>query len=277
MKPLLITSLWTLLLSLVTHAQDTTKATSTAMDQSNQTAASSMKGAYSMLAQKVSVDGQDSTLNTQQFKIYTDHHFMYAHALPGDSLAAFGIGTYRVQNNRIIEYPFYTAQSGPVKDTFELAIMKTADGYSQIINLPPDNAGRNYILFENYRDASRNVRSPLDGAWKMTRVTTYPKKGSPIVVNDPVQYKVYQSGHVIWANTRTDSATQKPISAFGYGSFKMNGANQAVETIDQSTYRTSLQGQSVTLQLKFTGKDRYQQTITWPDGTRQVEEYERLQ
>jgi hypothetical protein len=277
MKSLPTAGLWALLmLSLAATAQDTTNASTTVMNQSSQTGFTSMKGAYDMLVQKVSIDGEDSLSNVRQFKIYTDRHFMYAHALPGDSLADFGIGTYRVQNNKVIEYPFYTAASGPVQDSFVLGIMKTADGYSQIINLPPDNQGRRYMLIEDYRDASRNVRSPLDGAWKMTRLTLYPKGGKPTVINNPVQFKVYQSGHVIWANSELDSATQRRVAFFGFGNFKMNGANKAVETITQSTYRSQLQGQSVTLQLAFQGKDRYQQTIVSANGDRMVEEYERL-
>lgn len=270
MKSLLTTCLCALLLlSLATNAQETVT--------SNQTDTNSMKGAYSMQIQKISIDGEDSTLSTQQFKIYTNSHFMYAHALPGDSLGAFGIGTYRVQNNKVIEYPFYTAESGPIQDTFVLTINKTADGYSQIINLPPDNQGRRYILIEDYRDVSRNMRSPLNGAWKMTRATNYPKAGKPVVINDPVQFKVYESGHVMWANARIDSATQRRIATFGYGAFRMNGRNQAVETLTHSTFRTELEGRPVTLQLAFKGKDRYQQTIVWPNGDRTVEEYERLQ
>ena len=105
MKLLSFAFLWALLLlSLATTAQDTTKARPASMNQSGQLG-NSMKGAYNMLVQKVSIDGQDSLFNIQQFKIYTDKHFMYAHALPGDSLAAFGIGTYVIQNNRVIEYP----------------------------------------------------------------------------------------------------------------------------------------------------------------------------
>src|SRR6476620_1949582 len=219
MKPHLSTAVWVLLLSTASYAQDSTQAQATG---TNQTGAISMKGAYDMQGQKVSIDGQDSFLNVKQFKIYTDRHFMYAHALPGDSLAEFGIGTYSVQNGKVIENRFYTAGGGAAQETFELGVMKAADGYSQIINLPPDNQGRRYILIENYRDVSRNVRSPLDGAWKMTRTTTYPKGGGkPIVTNDPVQFKVYESGHVIWANDHMDSATQKRMSTFGYGSFKM--------------------------------------------------------
>ena len=271
MKPMLAACLCALLLlSIMSTAQEAAKTKST------DAAPNSMKGAYSMLAQKLNIDGKDSILSVQQFKIYTDRHFMYAHNLPGDSLGAFGIGTYRVQNGKVIESPFYTS-SGPTQDTFELAINKTAEGYSQVINFPPDSLGRKYVLTEDYRNASRNVSTPLDGAWKMIRVTFHPQNGNPVVVNDIIQYKVYQSGNVIWANSYLDSATQRRATAFGFGSFKMNGANQAVETIAQSTYRTALEDQSITLQLKFDGKNRYQQTIVGPNGSKQIEEYERLQ
>src|SRR6476469_6334115 len=59
-----------------------------------------MPGAYAMLMQIMNDGNRDSILNVQQFKIYTDRHFMYAHALPGDSLAYYGVGTYRIDNGR---------------------------------------------------------------------------------------------------------------------------------------------------------------------------------
>ena len=110
----------------------------------------------------------------------------------------------------------------------------------------------------------------------MTHVTNYPKNGAPQVDNNPTQFKVFQSGNVMWANTHTDSATQKPVTAYGYGTFVMKGANQAVETMTNSTYRYDLVRKPVTLQLKFTGKDHYEQTIVWPSGEKLVEVYERL-
>lgn len=269
MKHLLTTSLGSLLLLWFTGAGAQESVTSKA-------AGSTMKGAYNMTLQKANIDGRDSAFNTSQLKIYTDRHYMWAHALPNDSLGEFGIGTYRVQNGKVVEYPVYSTIAGQVGDTFELDIEKRGDGYSQVINLPPDTLGRTWILTEEYREVGTNATTPLDGAWKMTGATEYPKGGTPRQIPNPVQYKVYQSGYVMWANSYKDSATQKPVSAFGYGTFKMSGANKAIETMTNTTYRTDLVGNPVTLQLQFKGKDGYQQTIVWPDGARTVEVYERL-
>jgi hypothetical protein len=250
-----------------------TKATNT----QNTDTVTSMKGAYAMISQKFSVDNQDSIYTIQQLKIYTDKYFMYAHARSGDSLADYGIGTYRLENGSVLEYPFYTSTGGANRDTIALQITKRADGYSQVINFPPDSAGRRFVLTEDYRTVSRPVSTSLDGAWKMTKAIQYPKMGAPMETTDAVQFKVFQSGYYMWARTMKDSATQKPVSFFGYGTFEMTSPGQVRELTSQSSFRSQLVGKPVTLQVAFKGKDAYEQTIVWPDGVRIVESYERLQ
>jgi hypothetical protein len=93
---------------------------------------------------------------------------------------------------------------------------------------------------------------------------------------NPVQFKIFQSGNFVWVNTYTDSASQKPASAFGYGTFEMNGQNEVTETNTHSTYASQLVGKPVTLKIDLTGKDAYKQTMLLPDGSKQVEFYERL-
>jgi hypothetical protein len=234
-----------------------------------------MQGAYSMYRQVLNDGNKDSLLSNEQMKIYTDRHMMYAQRRAEDSLANYGIGTYKVQNGKVMEYIFYTASGGPNKDTFELKINKTGDGYSQIINFP-DDEGRNFVLTEDYKAVGKNVSSPLDGAWKQTRNIYISGNGDTITNDTPTQFKVFQSGYFIWANTSLDSTTQKPVSFFGYGTFEMNGNNQATEVNTQSSYATALVGMPVKLDLKFNGKDTYQQTIVFPDGPTSIEYYERL-
>jgi hypothetical protein len=265
---------WLLLLCLNAAAQVTPVNTTSTQNKDTLT---SMKGAYAMISQKFSVDNQDSIYNIQQLKVYTDKYFMYAHALPGDSLAEYGIGTYRLQNGSVMEYPFYTSSNGANRDTFAVQITKRADGYSQVINYPPDSAGRRFVLTEDYRTVSRPVSTSLDGAWKMTKIIEYPKLGAPVESNAAVQFKVFQSGHYMWARTTKDSATQKPVSFFGYGTFEMTSPGQVREMTTQSSFRSQLVGKPVTLQVAFKGKDNYEQTIVWPDGGKTVELYERLQ
>jgi hypothetical protein len=169
------------------NAQAIAKAKQTAPAASQSTASSGMQGAYSMLMQIMNDGTRDSMLNVQQFKIYTDKHFMYAHALPGDSLAYYGIGTYRMENGRLMEYPLYTSEGGEHKDTFDIRITKLGNGYVQVINFPPDSQGRKYVLTEEYGNVSNNtLTSPLDGAWKQTRSQFIPKSGTP-TTSSPVQ------------------------------------------------------------------------------------------
>lgn len=280
MKHLLKASLGALLLVLAIgmHAQQVARTGSNVANRGTDAAGSNrgQAGAYAMLMQIVSDGTRDSMLNVQQFKIYTDRHFMYAHALPGDSLAYYGIGTYRNEDGRLMEYPFFTSEGGARNDTVEIRITKLGNGYVQVINFPPDSQGKEYILTEEYGNVSTPVTSPLDGAWKQTKTQFVPKTGIATASNNGTQFKVFQSGHFMWARTDTDSATGKPVSTFGYGTFEMQGPNRFRERTTNSTFRTALIGKPVLVHLKFTGSDTLQQTIDWPDG-RSVETYQRLE
>jgi hypothetical protein len=271
--------------SICIHAQqvtttnpDKTKVKETGMTNTGNTNLSNlaMQGAYSMLMQIMNDGNRDSILNVQQFKIYTDRHFMYAHPLPGDSLAYFGIGTYRIDNGQLIEYPFYTSATGAENDTIDIQITKLTNGYVQVINFPPDSQGKQYVLTEEYGNVSAPLTSPLDGAWKLTKSVFVPKTGATRTDSVSTQYKVFQSGHFMWARTSTDSATRQPVSTFGYGTFEMGGGNKARERTTNSTFRTTLIGKPLNVQLKLMGNNAYQQTIDWPDG-KSIEVYQRLQ
>lgn len=85
-----------------------------------------MAGTYSMIRQVLNDDSKDSVLVKKQFKIYTDHYMIYAsHISETDSLADYGIATYRIENGRLIENLFYRASEGDKKDSVILKIYKT--------------------------------------------------------------------------------------------------------------------------------------------------------
>lgn len=230
----------------------------------------SMKGAYALTRQTVN----DTAMPIQQMKLYTEKYMIYAHPIPGDSLADYGIGTYKMQDGKVFEYVFYTSSGGAHNDTVKLDITKKGNGYSQLINFPSDS-GRSFILVEDYDNVSKNARTSMDGAWKQTQSVYIPKNGKADT-SQVTQFKVFESGNFIWANTVQDSATHKPKSAFGYGTFLMNGNNQLVETNTNSTYKTDLVQKPVTLQIEWKGKDNFKQSITWPNGDKSIEYYERL-
>src|ERR671913_382113 len=62
-----------------------------------------MKGAYSMLRQFANDGLNDSMMNSEQFKIYTDRYMIYVHPKAGDTLAEYGIGLYEVKNGKVME------------------------------------------------------------------------------------------------------------------------------------------------------------------------------
>ncbi len=269
-----------MLCSLNSTAQATSETKAKAADNNKNTNAVaphniSMQGAYAMVRQIANDGTKDSLTGTEQLKIYTDRYLMYAHPIAGDSLADYGIGTYEIRDNKVIEYIFHTASGGAQKDTFELRIDKTADGYTQVFDIP-EYLGRKWTVREEYKSVGKAVATPLDGAWKQTKSQYITKDGNTITNNNPTQYKVYQSGYFIWANTVADSITNKPVSYYGYGTFAMDGNNRSTEVNTSSSYKTALVGQPVSLQLEFMGKDAYQQTILGTSGDRSIEVYQRL-
>lgn len=263
-----------LLSFLFLNAQRPSTASKVDVTKTNGISIGSMQGVYNMLRQVVNNGTKDSVLGNEQLKIYTDRYMMYAHRIAGDSLAEYGVGTYSIQNGKLMEYVFYTSSGGTRKDTVELLINKSGDGYTQVINYPQDSMGVKYVLTEDYATVSKEVSSPLDGAWKQTKTSFMPTNGTAVTDDNPTQFKVFQSGHFIWANTSKDSATQKPVSFFGYGTFEMKG-NQVVEHNTHSSFTQGVVGTPITLQIAFTGKDSYTQTINWPTG-RSVEVYQRM-
>jgi hypothetical protein len=234
-----------------------------------------MRGAYLLTRQMVNSGSGDSTINIQQQKIYTDKYMMYAHQRAEDSLAVYGVGTYKIENGKVIENIFYT-NDGPQASSYELAINNTGDGYTQTTNFPADNQGTTFILTEDYKKAGKRMESSLDGAWKQTKVETIMADGRNYMNANPIQYKVYESGNYIWANSWKDSASGKLLSAYGYGTFQMKGPDKVTESTTSSTYASTLVGQPIMLQLKFMGKDKYEQTIKYPDGMKMIETYERM-
>ena len=233
-----------------------------------------MEGAYYMTRQVINDGTQDSVIDRKQLKIYTGKYMMFATPNLTDSFATFGIAEYQFDGDKLSEYIFYRASAGDEKDTAELKIEKTDKGYIQVIDNINFN-GRNVKLTEEYETINRPQQSPLDGAWKQVRNIFINQKGDSSVNNTPLEYKTYQSGYFIWAITTRDSANQR-TSVFGYGPFEMVSPTKSKETIQNSTFVTSLIGRTYEVDLEFTGTDTYKQTITFANGEKSIEIYEKL-
>lgn len=234
-----------------------------------------MRGAY-LLTRQVANDGtKDSLMQAKQIKIFTDRHMLYVHPGPDDSLAVYGVGTYRINNGKVIEDVFYTSDQGAVKDQFELAINQTGNGYAQVIQFDPGADNTSWKLIEEYDRVDKDLVSPLDGAWKQTKVISVANDGTTQTREAHTQFKFYHRGNFAWVNTTKDATTNKLVSFYGYGNFKMNGKDELIENNTSSSFKTALVNKPVTVKIKMLDKDHFEQTIQW-EGGKDTEVYERL-
>ena len=104
-----------LLSFLFLNAQRPSTASKVDVTKTNGISIGSMQGVYNMLRQVVNNGTKDSVLGNEQLKIYTDRYMMYAHRIAGDSLAEYGVGTYSIQNGKLMEYVFYTSSGGTLR------------------------------------------------------------------------------------------------------------------------------------------------------------------
>ncbi|MBA2561316.1 MAG: hypothetical protein H0V14_00115 [Chitinophagaceae bacterium] len=231
-------------------------------------------GVYSLMKQTLK-NGKDSLVEKKQLKIYTDKYMMYASPNPTDSLANYGIATYKIDDGKVVENIFYTSGYGDRKDSAILKVEKTVDGYKQVIeDVVIEN--KKYTSTEEYDSVGKATNTPLDGVWKQTTRMHVDTKGDTLVDEVQVQFKIYKDGYFIWANTYEDSVLKKYPSAFGYGTFEMDGNNKATEINLNSTYAVSLISKPYEIDIEFPDKDSYKQTHLNTDGGKSIEVYQRL-
>jgi len=233
-----------------------------------------MAGAYLMTNQTINNGTTDSTVSRKQLKIFTDKYVMFASNTRFDSTAVYGIGTYKTEPGKVIEYMFYTSGSGDKKDTFQLKVDTTATGYKQTIDRIT-MSGKTYQLKEEYNKVGAPVSTPLNGAWKQVKNIYIHAKGDSSVNVSPVEFKVYQNGYFIWAITTKDAAGSN-VSYFGYGTFTMEGNNKSIETVRNSSLISGLLGRTYAVDVEFPDADTYKQTITFASGDKSVEIYQKL-
>ena len=231
-----------------------------------------MPGAYNMLSSSVFDGEKDTTYTTlKEFKIYTHDYMMYVNMSPRDSVSRFGIGAYSADSGKVIEDIIYgatdsTSSSNPA--SFMLEIEKTEKGYKQVI---PEliSRGKKYRLTEDYETVSTAAKTPLDGAWKQTKV--YRITGKDTVIQKAIQYKTFFAGHFMFGHTYLDSSNRQH-TGIGYGTFEFNGKDKLKEHVETTTY-SQIRGKDFDIDIVMMGTGAYKQTITNADGTKDVEEY----
>lgn len=233
-----------------------------------------MPGAYLMTTQILN-DGKGDTKYTtlKQLKIYTGDFMMYTQVNSADSVSAFGVGSYTADTSGVTEKVIFRARDtlNNPPATYKLNIVKTGDGYEQVIpEITIDS--RKYKLRESYQAVGNAAKSPLDGVWK--EVYSYTLNGRDTLRNARTQYKAFYAGNFMWGHSLKDSLSRNR-TGIGFGTFTMSGDNKMKETDLNSTYQI-IAGQSFDVDVEITGADNYKQTISYPDGSKSVEYYERL-
>jgi hypothetical protein len=235
-----------------------------------------MPGAYFMNSQTLN-DGVKDTKYTdlKQLKIYTDSFVMYTQVNPTDSISAFGVGSYTADTGTVTENIIFSGRDTSFNDSpqsFKLNITITPDGYEQVI---PEiiSDSKKYKLTEVYQKVSTTAKTPLDGIWK--EINSYTVSGKDTVKNIRTQYKAFYAGYFMFGRSFKDSVSKNNIG-IGFGTFVMNGDNKIKETDLNSTYAI-IAGQSFDVDIEMNGKDNYNQTISYPDGSKSIEFYERLE
>jgi len=99
-------------------------------------------------------------------------------------------------------------------------------------------------------------------------------KGNDTAWYKRTQYKAFYAGYFMYGQTQKDS-TNKNFTGIGFGTFEMDGDNKIKEVDLNSTYSIAV-GQSFAIGIEMKGADNYTQTIENPDGSKSVENYERV-
>jgi hypothetical protein len=233
-----------------------------------------MPGAYFMTSQTIN-DGKKDTKYTdlKQLKIYTNNMMMYAQVNPVDSASGFGVGFYTADTGTVIENNIYSARDTIINSpaTYKLNITTTPDGYTQVIPEIVINSQKSNLT-EEYQSVGKAQKTPLDGVWKETDF--YTVKGIDTTRSKRTQFKAYYAGYFMYGHSLKDSANRN-FTGIGFGTFEMNGEYKMKETDLNSTYSIAV-GQSFMIDIEMNGSDKYKQTISYPDGSKSVEYYERL-
>jgi hypothetical protein len=234
-----------------------------------------MPGAYMMNLQSIKSSTIDTTYHTlQQLKIYTGEYMMYANFYPRDSTSSFGVGSYDAEKDTVTEHVIYNASDTMKNDSpssYKLLIVKTDSGYRQVIS-DMASQGQKITLTEEYKSVGTPVKSPLDGVWK--ELKTFYIKGKDTTRYNTTQFKAYYGSHYIWGNTYSDSL-KKNHTGMGYGKFTIAGANKLKESCITSSYY-QVRGQDIDIDFEMNGNDEFKQTISYKDGGKSVEVYQRL-
>jgi hypothetical protein len=155
-----------------------------------------------------------------QYKIYTPTYYFQA-SVENDSSVMFGIGSYEIINDTIIEHNIYNTDNFDVKKDFKLVFSKSENGYSQVASAMMKDATEASSK-EEYDTISLNESaSNVDGLWQHVRTMSI--NGADTSFLNTTEYVIFQSGHYLKASRFViDSAANQYKNNFWYGTFSLN-------------------------------------------------------
>ena len=211
-------------------------------------------GAYLLEGVTVTENGEVSEYSRDQIKIYSRGRFMYAFQNEQTGSIDVGAGDASWKNGVMREVPRVN-HDGPVSGySFDVAINRTETGFEQTINDMPYEGGRLLDMVEVWNTASV-ATSPFDGLWALeTRESDDPD------VTAFTETKMIGGGHFIWLQRLVYQGEQG--QEFGFGSFTLNAAGNAVETAMVSSL-ADYEGTVNAVTMQLIDENHFRQSFTY--------------
>lgn len=222
-----------------------------------ETKSTSLVGVHKLDKQVITDGKTENVRNAEngdvQYKIYTQEGYFYI-GIAKDSSGGFGTGSYKQDGNTITESNTFNSGSLDTAWNVKLDITAAEKGFTQVI---PEimSGGTKYKLTENYTTVPATGTSALDGIWHQTKSLTV-KNAKDSVVDTYNEYKVYNSGHFMWATKYNDTAAKKVTNLVGHGTFTLND-NSLKEDLDLSNIKGAVKKYDI--KVTFNGADEYTQ------------------
>lgn len=219
-----------------------------------------MSGVYELRSISYKGGNMDTSFPAEnQYKIYTDKHYIYGTTRP-DSSAFFGFGTYQVKDTVVLEQSIFNSYALDSASETILKITKIDSGYKQNIS-GIMMQGTAYEVGETYRSLKEAGKSDLDGVWEQTSFVNITGSDTTTIRNK--QFKIYKGGHFMWIHYypagNRDTSYRK---GYGYGRFTIKN-HTVTEILLASNYREII-GAPITVSYELNKDDEL--LLTFNDG-----------
>ena len=165
-------------------------------------------------------ENQSGTQGITHYKIYTPSNYFLA-SIEKDSSVRFGVGSYEISNDTIIEHNFFNTENLAEKKDLKLVLSTTENGFSQISATMIKDASSASSKQEYDTISINGPASTADGLWQHVR--TMKILGTDTTYFNFADFVIFQSGHYLKAfRTVIDSLTNQYKNDFCFGTFTLN-------------------------------------------------------